>query len=88
MDAGTDAIPAGNGCDFWPESLAGMDWTRCCDVHDLAYAAGGDWLARLVVDFQLALCVNAVVPGMGWVMLAGVGAFGWLFWTWRRKSPR
>lgn len=76
---------SGNGCDFWPDGLGNLDWRICCDAHDLAYGIGGNAWERLQADWALAVCVNEIAPGMGFVMLAGVVGAGWLFWTWRKR---
>lgn len=68
-------------CTLWPGRIGALDWSACCAAHDIAYEAG---LPRLAADLDLARCVAAVSPAMAGVMLAGVAAFGWLFYR-RRK---
>lgn len=69
-------------CTLWPDRLLGVDFSTCCLRHDLDYIAGvGRWHA----DQALAACVaHAGLPFTGFVMGAGVGLFGWLFYR-RRK---
>lgn len=85
MDALPTNMPSGNGCDFWPDGLGSLDWRICCDAHDFAYGIGGNAWERLQTDWALAVCVNEIAPGMGFVMLVGVVGAGWLFWTWRKR---
>jgi hypothetical protein len=86
MGAAMAEIPLGNGCDFWPEGLFGLDWTRCCDLHDFQYTAGGNLLDKFAADAALRACVDQVLPGMGVVMFVGVSLGGWLFFRWRRRA--
>lgn len=73
MGAGS-GDPIGNGCTLWFDGV----WRQCCDLHDLAYAAGTD---KILADLDLARCVAQTGHGtMGLIMLAGVTFFGWLFY--------
>lgn len=70
--------PEGDGCTLWFQGWGNSSWRHCCDVHDVNYAAGLD---KISADLELAVCVAQT--GHGWmalIMLAGVTAFGWLFY--------
>lgn len=72
----------GDGCTFWLDGLAGLDWRHCCDAHDVAYYQLADkWTA----DVDLMSCVaQAGAPVMGLIMFLGVTIFGGI-WYWRGK---
>lgn len=77
-----------NGCDGWFDSLGPWNWRHCCDAHDIAYSTGGEAILRLAADANLVSCVNQVLTPMGFVMGAGVFAFGWLFYRYKKLGNR
>ena len=73
------STPAGDGCTLFLDGV----WRQCCDIHDIAYVAGGD---KGAIDWALFECVAATGhPVMAVVMLAGVTLFGWLWWRAARR---
>lgn len=77
--SGTDRLVS-DGCTLWFDGV----WRACCDAHDVAYSAFAD---KVQSDLELALCVARTGHGaMALIMLAGVLAFGWLFYP-RKREP-
>ena len=73
-------------CTLWPDRLGSFDWSRCCVLHDAAYAAGLD---KLGADLDLARCVASIAGWpMGLVIFAGVTLGGWAFWIKARTHRR
>jgi hypothetical protein len=67
-------------------------WGDCCKWHDVAYA---ELAPKLLADFSLGLCI--ATSGTEWwqitasvligvLALAGVSAFGWLFYRKGRRT--
>ena len=69
-----------NGCTLWIDSLFGVSWKTCCDVHDMEYA---NFTPRLDADMNLFHCVASkawwLLP-MAALMLVGVRLFGYYFY--------
>jgi len=62
-------------------------WEGCCDIHDDAYAVGGDEWLRLQADYALFQCVCAKgKPGWALIMFMAVRVGGTSFlpfpWRW------
>ena len=76
-----------NACTLWFDRLLWWDWHACCVQHDWDYA---HLVPKDVADAALGACVNAVLPGMGSIMWAGVAVFGGLWYAMavRRGSAR
>lgn len=77
----------GDGCTMWFDRIGPADWRHCCDAHDLAYY---ELAPKLDADFALAACVfeaggPIIGPVMAALMLAGLIAFGWI---WYAKAQR
>ena len=68
-----------DGCSSFPDGTIQQStlWLRCCYQHDLSYWQGGTKLQRMVADYDLQQCVNAVgEPTIAKLMLAGVRVGG------------
>ncbi len=68
-----------DGCSSFPDGTIQQNtlWLRCCYQHDLSYWQGGTKLQRMVADYDLQQCVNAVgEPTIAKLMLAGVRVGG------------
>lgn len=85
--------PALDYCTAWFDRLFSWDWGRCCYDHDVAWAQLQNFHESNVA---LAQCVDAVLPGMGFIMALGVGSIvGFAIWCkahvkawWRRRRER
>jgi hypothetical protein len=65
-----------DGCSFWPDDFLKHSWKDYCIKHDIYYWLGGTEEDKLKADIELRDNVNAVLPGMGDVLYAGVRAGG------------
>lgn len=65
-----------NACTLWFDRLGPWNWHQCCVQHDLDYA---HHIGKALADARLEQCVEAILPGMGWIMWLGVTIFGG-FW--------
>lgn len=67
-----------NACTWWIDRLLWWDWSACCRAHDWAYGVG---LPQALADTYLGMCVDAVLPGMGFLMWLGVSLLGWVWYA-------
>lgn len=66
----------GPGCDFW----ANGNWTKCCDLHDVAFIQGGDLQQFISANWSLAQCVWHYSPLNAVLMFTGVMIGGFFVW--------
>jgi LPXTG-motif cell wall-anchored protein len=67
-------------CTLWWDGV----WAQCCEVHDIAYAAGVD---KFQADLGLGICVAQTGHfWMGVVMFLGVSIFGYFFYNRKKKT--
>lgn len=74
-----------NSCTLFPDSFAGLNWSHCCALHDVAYELG---INRTVADKELYQCV-ADATGVNWfagIIFTAVSLFGWIFYKKRKKT--
>jgi hypothetical protein len=69
-------------CTLWFSSIGPWSWEKCCETHDLDY---GHQIAKAIADAKLEHCVDAILPGMGFVMWVGVTVFGGLWYALARR---
>lgn len=72
-----------DACTLWFDSLGPWNWHTCCVQHDIDYAA---LIGKALADARLEHCVNAVLPGMGFLMWFGVTVFGGLWYLHARMQ--
>jgi len=72
-----------NGCNFFYEG----PWDTCCDIHDIAFANGGNLIDMVKGNIALFECVFPSHPIAATILFAGVTIGGWFFfeWTWLHK---
>ena len=89
----TDFIPNGCGSQatplgrlLVPDELIGVDYSHCCDEHDLAYAQGGFWglfTRKPKADWGMAACMAERFHDVAVARMArgqnGVGIATYLF---------
>jgi len=69
-------IPEGmfenDGCTFWFDNWFGLQMSKCCDVHDNAYAVGHGVFDFFHANFNLMIC-GFQMNAPGWSILAFCG---------------
>jgi hypothetical protein len=71
-------------CTLFPDRFLWWDWSSCCKEHDEDYFDVSSLpydkeFFRQLVDEELKICVNKILPGLGDIMYLGVRVFGRFF---------
>lgn len=80
-----------DGCTGFPEVIFGVDLTKCCLAHDLAWFSQpkGDWVAWTISNLELGVCFAQA--GAWWLALPAVIAVstvGLPLWLYKRRKRK
>lgn len=77
-----------DGC-TWPAPDLGPAVRACCLLHDAAYYGGGTVVDFLHANLSLGSCIATTEhAAWAWVFASATTLGGWLFFRWRRPTPR